>query len=330
MGAGVSKSIKISVVYPPACTLTANKASYLTGEMIQFSWTKTNTDSLVWKQPAVALGNLVYPLGNLLPAQGAVIPASPVGTHTATLVATNSLGSSSCYTTVVVADPITSGTINDAVSITGFPNLNGTALYTPTVDVSVLDADGVEVYAASLIPVTANTWTHDVSDQIAVGTYTTKLYDEKHKFLDEGVLTVDPEAPEILRVVGEYGALNTISHIAKPTSIYVEPNTHAQVIALISYEPVNWTLNLKRGSNVKRVIVTGYYTSTVTITGAPEYANVPVDETYNGGMHYWTYQPYVGITEDAAVRGLLKNMTGLDIYSWYFQYQATGFNVPGY
>jgi hypothetical protein len=327
-GVSVSRFANVTVTIPEpvvtvplTCTLTTDKAAYLTGESILFSWTgDKGLDFAEWKQPAAGIDTLVYPAGVLAAGGIQSILARVAGTHTATMLMKGNAAAAlaECSRTVVVTDAISVGTVTDSRSVTPYPAIFGTAQYTKTVEISIIDAGGVEVYSTVGIPVSAvnafasGFWKLDTETPFEIGTYTVKLYDEKHKFLDEGVLTIDPNLPLILRAGGQYGTSppEGLCLFNKGAGqVNVSPSAYAQIIAIASYEPTAWTINLTRGSNVKKIIVGGYHPSLAKITGAPEYADVPIEYVtrYQYGKYSTGSDVFIDATDPSYMPTIWEN-----------------------
>ncbi|MDI9639309.1 hypothetical protein QM565_26745 [Geitlerinema splendidum] len=142
-----------------------------------------------------------------------------------------------------------------------------------------------------------------------------------------GVLYPTNGGPE-LHVVGIYEARSDHSANNRQVGVVrvnVERQNQPMVLALSSYEPVEWQLNLAPNVQIEKIILNGYHDQ--TIVGAE---NIPVEEySYEGTgtsfsdfPHSWT-----GDFANAVMIPQLQALTGRSLTSFQGCYRGTEFSL---
>lgn len=138
-------------------------------------------------------------------------------------------------------------------------------------------------------------------------------------------------APE-LHIFGVYESDG--GHGAPPGNLTVQIDRPAEmVLALSSYEPVDWTIVVAAGAVIDNIVVNGYEPQTVTVVDLYGAAvAVPVDNhspASNGwfGVVPFSTQGGYYLTETQQFIGDMETVSGLTATAFWGCYHSTGFHL---
>ncbi|WRH67493.1 MAG: hypothetical protein RSE13_03640 [Planktothrix sp. GU0601_MAG3] len=129
-----------------------------------------------------------------------------------------------------------------------------------------------------------------------------------------------------LHLIGVYEANpNHSGNQRSPGTISVNINRQNQpiILALSSYEPVNWKLNIQPGVIIEKIILNGYYDQNIVgVSGIPiqEYSQEVTNQTLGNFPYQWN-----GVS--STLINQLQQQTGLEITSFQGCYRGTEFKI---
>jgi hypothetical protein len=129
-----------------------------------------------------------------------------------------------------------------------------------------------------------------------------------------------------LHLIGVYEAdPNHSGNQRSPGTISVNINRQNQpiILALSSYEPVTWKLNVQPGVIIEKIILNGYYDQ--NIIGV---SGIPIEEYSQEGTHQTLGNfPYQWNSVSSTMVNQLQQKTGLEITSFKGCYRGTDFKI---
>ena len=132
--------------------------------------------------------------------------------------------------------------------------------------------------------------------------------------------------PKELHLIGVYEAdPNHSGNQRSPGTISVNINRQNQpiILALSSYEPVTWKLNIQPGVIIEKIILNGYYDQ--NIMGV---SGIPIEEYSQEGTHQNLGNfPYQWNKVSSTLINQLQQKTGLEITSFQGCYRGTEFKI---
>lgn len=143
---------------------------------------------------------------------------------------------------------------------------------------------------------------------------------------------LDPNAEAELHFIGVYEGQYPpgVGHSGKnhpqgTVTIFVKKSDKPIILALSSYESVNWNIVLEEGAELKEVITSGYYKQ--DITGLPE--NVKVTNRERGGAYTygWETEHNRGGGNHEKAIDSIREFTGLREATFQGIYEGNKFNV---
>ncbi|MEB3277571.1 MAG: hypothetical protein VKK42_01440 [Lyngbya sp.] len=99
------------------------------------------------------------------------------------------------------------------------------------------------------------------------------------------------------------------------------------ILALSSYEPVNWKIEVERGVEIEKIIVNGYHDQKVTgVSGVPieEYSYKETGKYLGDFLYKWTSAENTGTS---ALVTQLNQLTGTELTSFQGCYRGTQFEI---
>ncbi|HAN74013.1 MAG TPA: hypothetical protein DCQ63_06780 [Planktothrix sp. UBA8402] len=129
-----------------------------------------------------------------------------------------------------------------------------------------------------------------------------------------------------LHLIGVYEANpnhNGNAHASGTVSVNINRQNQPIILALSSYEPITWKLNIKPGVIIEKIILNGYYDQ--NIIGV---SGIPIQEYSQEGTHQTLGNfPYQWNSVSSTLINQLQQQTGLKITSFQGCYRGTDFKI---